>query len=189
MLLLIDNYDSFTYNLVHYFEQLGQKVDVIRNDVPITQIEWEKYNGLILSPGPETPEKANLLLQYIQYAVDKLPVLGICLGHQALNIHFGGSLKKALLPMHGKISLLYCKEDNFLSTLPSNFNVVRYHSLVIDQLASDLEVLATSRDQEIMIIKHKTLPILGIQYHPESILTQFGIEILHNWLKETRILI
>jgi anthranilate synthase/aminodeoxychorismate synthase-like glutamine amidotransferase len=184
LILLVDNFDSFTYNLVDYFEQLGQEVEVIRNDVNPESVNWKKYHGLVLSPGPETPEKANFLLQYLEKAAQNVPILGICLGHQAINIHFGGTIKKGLQPMHGKISIVKkVNEDLIFNQLPIQFNVVRYHSLIIDDLGKDLVVLGETALKETMIIKHSLRPIYGIQYHPESILTQFGLKILENWLQ------
>lgn len=182
MILIVDNFDSFTYNLVDYFKQLNIEVDIVRNDVSPTSINWSDYKGLVLSPGPETPQKANFLMQYIECCVGKLPILGICLGHQALNIYFGGSINKGLKPMHGKISkCIILKDDEIFKDIPSQFEVVRYHSLKVDYLGEEIQILAESEDKCPMIITHSELCIYGIQYHPESILTQFGIKILQNW--------
>ncbi len=183
MILVLDNFDSFTYNLVDYFKQLNVAVKVIRNDVHPSKINWDTYKALILSPGPETPEKANYLMDYINICQDKLPILGICLGHQAINMHFGGTLNKCPKPMHGKVStFIQSKEDSLFVSLPKEFKIVRYHSLKINSLAPELDVLGSSEDNCPMIIKHKNKCIYGIQYHPESILTEYGLKILHNWL-------
>lgn len=189
MILLVDNFDSFTYNLVDYFRQLGEDVEVVRNIIDPETIEWSRYQGLVLSPGPETPEKANFLLKYLAIAEDKLPILGICLGHQAINIHFGGTLKKGKIPMHGKVSTITQtgNKDPLFLDIPEAFNVVRYHSLVIDKLAIPIHTLAETVDNEVMAIKHINKKIYGVQFHPESILTDFGLKLLDNWLKVTRI--
>jgi anthranilate synthase/aminodeoxychorismate synthase-like glutamine amidotransferase len=182
VILIVDNFDSFTYNLVDYFKQLNIEVDIVRNDVSPSSINWKKYQGLVLSPGPETPEKANFLMQYIECCEGKLPILGICLGHQALNIYFKGSIHKGIKPMHGKVSrCAILKEDAIFKDIPSQYNVVRYHSLKIDSLGKEMQILAESEDECPMIISHKNKCIYGIQYHPESILTQFGLKILQNW--------
>ena len=182
MILIVDNFDSFTYNLVDYFNQLNIEVDIVRNNVSPTSINWNKYHGLVLSPGPETPEKANYLMQYIACCVGRLPILGICLGHQALNIHFGGSINKGIKPIHGKVSkCTVLIENKIFKDIDNQYNVVRYHSLKIDSLGKEIEILAESEDQCPMIISHKKECIYGIQYHPESILTQFGLKILQNW--------
>lgn len=184
MILVIDNFDSFTYNLVDYFEQLNVEVDIIRNDVLVQDIAIEKYQGVVLSPGPETPEKANNLMKYLAEFTGKLPILGVCLGHQAINVHFGGSLKKGIRPMHGKISTFTQRtNDAIFDEMSVNFEVVRYHSLEIDRLGKDLVVLGHTEDNSIMVIKHKLQQVYGLQFHPESILTQFGLKILENWLK------
>lgn len=188
MILLIDNFDSFTYNLVDYFNQLGQVVDVVRNNIHPNKLDWSKYHGIVLSPGPQSPEKANYLLEYVSFAKNRLPILGICLGHQALNLSFGGTLKKGKRPMHGIVSVVkQLQADHIFNGIKQRFNVVRYHSLVIDVLSNDLVSLSQSEDDEIMIFKHRNLPIYGIQFHPESILTDFGLKILYNWLKVSEI--
>lgn len=188
MILLVDNFDSFTYNLVDYFNQLGMEIDVVRNNIDPESIDWKKYNGLVLSPGPESPEKANYLLSYLKKGSELMPVLGICLGHQAINQYFGGTLKKGEVPMHGKVSTItQTVKDSIFNDITLSFNVVRYHSLVIDKLANDLEVIAESIDHEVMAIKHKRLKIYGVQFHPESILTDFGLKLLDNWIKVTGI--
>ena len=188
MILIIDNYDSFTFNLVDYFSRLGVEVDVIRNDCPVEKIEISRYKGLVLSPGPETPEKANNLMSYLKAFHDKIPILGICLGHQAINIFFRGELKKGKKPMHGKVSVVnHGENEDLFHEIPQNFKVIRYHSLVIGDLGTDLKIICNSEDNEIMGIKHNFFDIWGVQFHPESILTEYGLKLLDNWLKLSRI--
>lgn len=182
MLLIIDNYDSFTYNLLDYFEQLGEECIVKKNDVSIDDIDFE-FDRLLLSPGPGIPENSGNLMEILEYYHDKVPILGICLGHQAIGEFFGASLKHAIKPMHGKISEIEREEDNLFKNLPQKYKVVRYHSLVLEDIPDCLEVIAHTSEQEIMAIKHKELDIRGIQFHPEAILTEFGIEILKNWIE------
>lgn len=187
MILVIDNYDSFTYNLVDYFYRLGEEVKVIRNTVLPSEINIHLYSGLVLSPGPETPEKANYLMEYINEFYAKIPILGICLGHQAINNFFGGTLKKGIRPMHGKVSLVYhSRRTDFFHEIPEEFKIVRYHSLVVDRLGEDLESICSSEDKTIMGIKHKKYNIYGVQFHPESILSEYGLKMLDNWLKLSR---
>lgn len=185
MLLLIDNYDSFTYNLCDYFLQLGQQVQVIRNDEKTAEeLSEYDFSGIVLSPGPGTPYASGNLMQIIDYWNSKVPILGICLGHQALGCYFGAELIKATYPMHGKISAINMIKHEMWKGIPQNINVCRYHSLVID-LKKNQELIQTAisnDDNSIMAISHKNLPIWGIQFHPEAILTEYGIEILKNWL-------
>ncbi|MCC6721245.1 MAG: aminodeoxychorismate/anthranilate synthase component II [Bacteroidia bacterium] len=185
MLLLIDNYDSFTYNLCDYFLQLGQQVQVIRNDEKTAE-ELSEYNfsGIVLSPGPGTPYASGNLMQIIDYWNSKVPILGICLGHQALGCYFGAELIKATNPMHGKISAINMIKHEMWKGIPQNIKVCRYHSLVIDLKINDelIQTAISKDDNSIMAISHKNLPIWGIQFHPEAILTEYGIEILKNWL-------
>ena len=184
MILLIDNFDSFTYNLVDYFHQLGEKVLVVRNNISPSQIEWSPISKVVLSPGPESPEKANFLMTILNECISRnLPCLGVCLGHQAINIHFGGNLKKGIRPMHGKVSHITHNSTKLFHEIPSPLRVVRYHSLEIDNLGNELEIISLGPNEEIMAIKHKSKEIYGIQFHPESILTDFGLKILSNWLK------
>ena len=185
MLLLLDNFDSFTYNLVDYFEQLGQECCVIRNDKSLAEITKGDYKGVILSPGPRSPKEAGNLMAVLAYFHNRLPILGICLGHQAIGDFFGWKVAKALRPMHGKISKISHKKNNLFKGLPKEFNVVRYHSLVIKKeknIKSPLEITAITNENEVMAIEHSALPICGIQFHPEAALTQFGLEILDNCL-------
>lgn len=187
MILLLDNFDSFTYNLVDYFYQLGVESLVMRNKTSLHKIKRHKFSGIVLSPGPGTPEKAGNLLEIIDHYHLKLPILGICLGHQAINNYFGGNLKKAIKPMHGKISTLEKTKNSIFWRVPDKINVVRYHSLVCDHIPKDLEVIGRSGEQEVMALAHITLPIWGLQFHPEAVLSSYGLQILRNWVKHNRI--
>lgn len=182
MILIIDNFDSFTYNLVDYFKQLGCQVIVRRNNGPLDELESKAYDGIVLSPGPGIPKNAGKLMEIIAYHAGEKPILGICLGHQALAEYFGAMLVKARKPMHGKISQIYRVEDPVFSNLPTQFDVVRYHSLVCSQLPDVLRKLAWDEFGEIMAFRHNALPIYGLQFHPEAVLTQFGLDILRNWI-------
>lgn len=183
MILIVDNFDSFTYNLVDYFNQLGEECDVVRNDIAPEKIDKSKYSAIVLSPGPGKPEEAGYLMDYISSFENVLPILGICLGHQAIAKHFGGNVRKAKKPMHGKLSKIHLlKEDQLVRGMNQAFEVVRYHSLVVDNLEHTLLTpLANTEEDENMIFKHQLLPIYGIQYHPEAALTKFGLKILSNW--------
>lgn len=183
MILIIDNFDSFTYNLVDYFNQLGEECEVIRNDIYPAMLDKKKYSALVLSPGPGKPEDAGFLMDYISAFEDELPILGICLGHQAIAKYFGVNVKKALKPMHGKLSTIYkLADDELFEGMKSKFDVVRYHSLVVDNLENTMLIpLANTDENENMIFKHQFLPIYGIQYHPEAALTSYGLKILSNW--------
>jgi anthranilate synthase component 2 len=180
--LIIDNFDSFTYNLVDYFKQLGRQVIVRRNNEPLDELESKTCDGVVLSPGPGMPKNAGRLMEVIAQYAGKKPILGICLGHQALAEYFGGMLVKAVKPMHGKISQISRAEDPIFSNLPEKFDVVRYHSLVCSQLPGVLTKLAWDEPGEIMAFRHNELPIYGLQFHPEAVLTQFGLDILRNWI-------
>jgi len=182
LILVIDNFDSFTYNLVDYFQQLGQNVDVKRNNLRHSDLIADRYSGVVLSPGPGIPENAGALLEVIDYYAGRKPLLGICLGHQAIAVHYGGKLKKANKPMHGKISNILHEVDPIFKNIPDHFNVVRYHSLVCDQLPDGLMTIAKSSENEIMAIRHQCDSVYGIQFHPEAALTDFGLEILRNWI-------
>jgi anthranilate synthase component 2 len=182
--VIIDNFDSFTYNLVDYVKQLYPICHVLRNDATIEEILALQPTALLLSPGHGKPKGAGNLLTIIDYFYQQLPLLGVCLGHQAIGEYFGATVQYALQPMHGKISRITCQSTTPLfRDLPTSFNVVRYHSLVIDHNSPVLTVTATTQEGEIMAVQHKTLPIYGIQFHPEAILTEFGLQIIGNWLK------
>ncbi len=182
MLLLIDNFDSFSHILADYFRQAGFALRIIRNDTPLKEITRESYEGLVLSPGPETPSKAGHLLEILSYYHDKIPVLGVCLGHQALGQFFGAKLVKGSRPVHGKVHTVHQVADHpVLKGIPQRFEVTRYHSLEITDLPKDLEVVLETDEGEVMAISHRTLPVFGIQFHPEAHLTQFGLELICNW--------
>jgi len=181
LILVVDNYDSFTYNLVDYFNQLDLVVHVKRNNVPLEDIVSDRYNAVVLSPGPGIPKKAGNLMKVIEHYYHKIPVLGICLGHQAIADFFSGDIIKAQKPMHGKISKISHEGDHIFAGIPQKFNVVRYHSLVCDILPKTLQVISKSDSNEAMALKHKNLPIYGLQFHPEAVLTQYGLKILQNW--------
>lgn len=189
MLLVIDNYDSFTYNIVQYFQQLEQVVEVVRNDqITIDEIEKMAPEYLVISPGPCTPNDAGISLEAIKYFAGKLPILGICLGHQAIAQVFGGDVVLAHKVMHGKTSLIEHDGFGVFDTLPNPLRVTRYHSLVIkpETLPACFDVTATANSecgQEIMAMRHKTLPIESVQFHPESILTEKGLLLLDNFIK------
>lgn len=182
MILVVDNFDSFTYNLVDYLMQLGQETEVLRNNVPLEALLSDRYSKVVLSPGPGIPSAAGNLLSVIDYYAGRKPVLGICLGHQAIAEYFKGTLKKAMRPMHGKISNVINDEDAIFKNIPEIIEVTRYHSLVCDKLPDQLTVISRSLDGEVMAIKHKKMNIYGLQYHPEAVLTKYGLEILRNWL-------
>ena len=191
MLLMIDNYDSFTYNVVQYLGELGADVQVYRNDeITISEIEALKPSHLVISPGPCTPNEAGVSVAAIEHFAGKLPILGICLGHQSIGQAFGGNIVRAKQVMHGKTSPVYHQESGVFAGLNKPVEVTRYHSLVIEQssLPDCLEVTAWTQDDagqidEIMGVRHKTLDIEGVQFHPESILTEQGHELLANFLK------
>lgn len=182
MLLLLDNFDSFTYNLYDYFRQLGVEIEVRRNDVTLEELKAMPLEGIVLSPGPGTPEKAGVMPAVIDYYHDRLPMLGICLGHQALGQFFGAKVVKGLRPMHGKISEIQCVPDPIFAGLPSSIPVVRYHSLVVQESPEDLVPLAQTIDGELMAFKHAHLPLYALQFHPEAALTPHGLEMLRNWV-------
>ncbi len=184
-IVLIDNYDSFTWNLVDYFYRCGVQLQVVRNDTTLDQLKQLQVDALVLSPGPESPQKAGNLMQFVEHFHDKLPMFGICLGHQAIGEFFGAKLKKGLKPMHGKISTIQILEkEGLYKDLPNHFDVVRYHSLVLDNLPADLVQTAISHEAELMSMRHVSLPICGVQYHPEAVLTQNGLALIKNWLDD-----
>ena len=186
MLLMIDNYDSFTYNLVQYFYELGQEVEVHRNDlISIKDIEKKSPQYLVISPGPCTPKEAGISVDLIKAFKDKLPILGVCLGHQCLGAAFGANIVRANNIMHGKLSEISHDENGIFSGIDNPFSATRYHSLVIEKesLSKDFHVNAWTDNGTIMGIQHVTLPLVGLQFHPESISTEKGMELLENYLK------
>jgi len=194
MLLMIDNYDSFTYNIVQYFGELGQHVEVYRNDqIDIETIQTLNPEYLVISPGPCTPTEAGVSVEAIKHFAGKIPIMGVCLGHQSIGQAFGGDVVRAKQVMHGKTSPVFHKDEGMFSGLPNPVQTTRYHSLVIDQktLPDCLEVTAWTQDangefDEIMGVRHKTLPIEGVQFHPESILTEQGHQMLKNFLDQNK---
>jgi len=186
--LLLDNYDSFTYNLYDYLLQTGVECDVYRNDaLPLAAFEQLDFQALVLSPGPKRPADAGLMLPLIRRYREQMPILGICLGHQALGESYGAQVVKARLPMHGKTSAIQHLEHPLFEGIPEYFEVMRYHSLLLDSLEGvPLRRIASSAENEIMALEHVTLPLLGVQFHPESILTEHGLQILKNWVKMTK---
>jgi anthranilate synthase component 2 len=185
MLLMIDNYDSFTYNLVQYLGELGADVQVYRNDaLTLEQIAAWRPERIVLSPGPCTPSEAGICVPLICRFAGEIPILGVCLGHQAIGQAFGGRVVRAGRVMHGKLSAVTHREQGVFAGLPSPLTVTRYHSLAIERasLPSCLEITAESDDGEIMGVRHRTAAIEGVQFHPEAILTQQGYELLSNFL-------
>jgi anthranilate synthase component II len=190
MILLIDNYDSFTFNLYQYLSELGADVETVRNDkLSIGDISKLSPDAIVLSPGPGRPEHAGICVELVRAFAPSIPILGICLGHQSIGYAFGGTIIRAKNIMHGKQSVLSHSGNSLLKSLPQRIEVMRYHSLVIDRitLPAEFEILAESDDDnEIMAIKHKTFPLFGLQFHPESIGTKSGKQILSNFLAEIR---
>ncbi|MFH2133614.1 MAG: aminodeoxychorismate/anthranilate synthase component II [Pseudomonadota bacterium] len=186
MLLMIDNYDSFTYNLVQYFAELGADVVVKRNDeITVEEIAQMNPQHLVISPGPCTPNEAGISVAAIKQYAGKIPLLGVCLGHQSIGQAFGGRIIHAKTLMHGKTSLINHDSNSVFTGLPNPFTATRYHSLVIERetLPECLEITAWTDDGEIMGVRHKTLPVHGVQFHPESILTEHGHDMLKNFLE------
>lgn len=190
MYLMIDNYDSFVHNLVCYFREYGEKIYLVRND----KITIEKINdffkqgileGIIISPGPKSPEDCGICKEIILYMAGKIPILGVCLGHQIIGHVFGAKVKKGPCPMHGKVTKVYHHQKALFDRLPEEYSVTRYHSLVVsdDDFPDTLEIDARSEDGIIMGIHHKTYPIYGVQFHPEAVLTEHGQELLRNFMK------
>lgn len=182
MILLLDNFDSFTFILEDYFRQMNISSDVQRNTATLQELQKKDYKAIVLSPGPGKPESCGNMMKILEYYYDKLPILGICLGHQAIGQFFGASLKKGLRPMHGKISTMRCKDIELFHNIPSEIKVVRYHSLLLSDLPRTIEVIGETAEGEIMAIKHQEFPIYGLQFHPEAILTEYGKEVLKNWI-------
>ncbi len=183
-ILLLDNYDSFTYNLYDYVLRLGAMCEVFRNDeISLSQTKHKNFDALLISPGPKRPREAGITMEIIDYYHDKYPILGVCLGHQALGEYFGASLVKAKLPMHGKTSFIRHFEKGIFKGLPLQFSVMRYHSLLLENLPDALEMLALTEGGELMAMQHRELPLVGVQFHPESILTEYGLPLIANWLE------
>jgi len=185
MILMIDNYDSFTYNLVHYLEELGAEIEVRRNDkITVAEALALKPQAIILSPGPCSPNEAGICLALIAEAPDDMPILGVCLGHQAIGQAFGGDVVRAGAIMHGKISPIRCEDRGLFAGLPPRFEGTRYHSLAVarDTFPDALRIDAETADGEVMGLSHRTRPVFGVQFHPESIASEHGHAILKNFL-------
>lgn len=188
MILMIDNYDSFTYNLVQYLGELGPKVRVFRNDmITLTEIEALAPAKIVVSPGPCTPKEAGISVSLIKHFAGKIPILGVCLGHQSIGEAFGGLVVRAKRLMHGKTSLVYHDGKTIFQGLPNPFEATRYHSLIVDRasLPSCLQITAWTKENEIMGLRHQQFNIEGVQFHPESILTSVGKELLRNFIQLT----
>ena len=185
-IILIDNYDSFTFNLYHYLSSLKVNVDVIRNDqITSNQILKRKYNKIVISPGPGNPDQSGNCLKIVKSLYKKIPILGVCLGHQIIGQVFGSKIIQAKRLMHGKTSKIISKKVGILRNLPKSFEATRYHSLIIEKksLSKHLEITAESKDGLVMGVQHKKYDVHGVQFHPESIKTKLGIKILKNFIK------
>jgi anthranilate synthase/aminodeoxychorismate synthase-like glutamine amidotransferase len=186
MLLVIDNYDSFTYNLVQYLGELGQEVRVVRNDeIAAADVGGLAPTHVVISPGPCTPNEAGISLEVIRAWAGKIPILGVCLGHQSIGQAFGGHIVRAAKVMHGKTSPIFHDGRGVFAGLPSPFEATRYHSLLIERstIPDSLDVTAQTEEGEIMAVRHKTLPVEGVQFHPESFLTTVGKDLLRNFIE------
>jgi anthranilate synthase/aminodeoxychorismate synthase-like glutamine amidotransferase len=189
MLLVIDNYDSFTYNLVQYLGELGQQVRVVRNDeVAVEDIERMFPEYIVISPGPCTPDEAGISLDVVRRLAGKIPILGVCLGHQAIGQAFGGKVIRAKEVVHGRTSRVFHDDKGIFAGLPNPFEATRYHSLVVERssLPDCLEITAKTWDEEVMGLRHKSMPVEGLQFHPESFLTKVGKDLLRNFLRLAR---
>ena len=185
-ILLIDNYDSFTFNLYHYLSSLGVNVEVVRNDkISSNEILKKRYNKIVISPGPGNPNQSGNCLNIVNSLYKVIPILGVCLGHQIIGQVFGSKIIQAKKLMHGKTSKILSKKTGILKNLPKSFEATRYHSLIIDKnsLSKDLEITAETKDGLIMGVSHKKYQVHGVQFHPESIKTKIGIKILENFIK------
>jgi anthranilate synthase component 2 len=185
MLLMLDNYDSFTYNLVQYFGELGENVKVVRNDqATVADIADLAPDRICVSPGPCAPAQAGISVELIRHFAGKVPILGVCLGHQAIGVAYGGNIMRARQIMHGKVSAITHTGTDVFTGLPSPFDVTRYHSLAVERatVPDCLEITAQTDDGEIMGLCHKTLPVYGVQFHPESVLSEHGHALLRNFL-------
>jgi anthranilate synthase component 2 len=186
-LLLLDNFDSFTYNLLDYFQQLGVEVQVRRNDTPLRELLALSFDAVVLSPGPGQPQAAGVMSALLAHVYREYPVLGVCLGYQAIGEFFGAELTRGARPMHGKVSNITIADHSepLFAGLPAQLPVTRYHSLVLRDLPAELVPLAHAVDetQELMALRHRTLPLYGVQFHPEALLTTHGLDLLRNWVR------
>ena len=184
-ILVVDNYDSFVFNLVQYLQQLGADCTVVRND-QLTVIDADNYDGVLISPGPGTPEAAGISVELVNYCAQKqIPLLGVCLGHQVIAVAYGATVSRAPELLHGKTSIVNHNNKSVLVDIPTPFTATRYHSLAIEKqtLPDEIEVTGSTDSGVIMAIAHKTLPICGVQFHPESVLTEHGYQMIGNWLE------
>ncbi len=186
MVLLLDNYDSFTYILRDYILQMALECEVVRNDeMSLEEIAALNFSSAVISPGPKTPHEAGITMKFIEHFHTSKPILGICLGHQAIGEFFGAKLKKAIKPMHGKTSVINHSNHFLFKNLPDEFEVMRYHSLILDELdKTELQVIALTNENEVMAISHPEFKLVGVQFHPESVLTPCGLQIMKNWVAE-----
>ncbi|MDH5162650.1 anthranilate synthase component II [Heyndrickxia oleronia] len=189
MILVIDNYDSFTYNLVQYIRQIGIEVKIVRNNqIAIAEIEQLNPEFILLSPGPGNPDHAGICIEVVKHFFNKIPILGVCLGHQVIAQAFGGKIIKAKRPMHGKTSFITHDGKSIFAGLENSFKVTRYHSLIVEEksLSQDLDITAKSEDGEIMGIRHRQYKVEGIQFHPEAILTENGLKMIQNFFQPNK---
>lgn len=189
MILMIDNYDSFTYNLVQYLGELGQRLVVFRNDrISLRKIEKLSPKQIVISPGPGRPEEAGISNELIKKFAGKIPILGVCLGHQSIGYVFGAEVTRADRLMHGKTSMIYHNQKEIFKNIANPFEATRYHSLIVkrENLPDCLQITAETKEKEIMGLRHKKFPVWGVQFHPESILTKVGMDILRNFLEITK---
>ncbi|WP_439487479.1 anthranilate synthase component II [Algoriphagus sp.] len=187
MLLLLDNFDSFSHMLADLLRQSGEELQVLRNDVSVGEISKVSFDGLVLSPGPGIPRNAGNLMSILAEYHDKVPVLGVCLGHQAIGEFFGARLTKNTIPTHGKVHQVHKTSHNrYTAGIPKTFKVTRYHSLQLTDLPEELEVILETESGEVMGMAHRNLPILGIQYHPEAHLTAYGLELVKGWVESIK---
>lgn len=188
-LLVVDNFDSFTYMLVDYLQQAGADCRVVRNDESMSRLTSDSVDAVVLSPGPGVPKSANRLLEVIDHYHQRVPMLGVCLGHQALGEFFGATLGRASQPMHGKVSVIRTLGTDCLwRGIPADFAVTRYHSLVLTDLPAQLVPTALTQQHELMAMRHRTLPLWGVQFHPEAALTQYGLILIQNWIDSVRLM-
>lgn len=189
MILLFDNYDSFTYNLLDVVQQLNVEVKIVRNDeLSLLEIVNLKPQGIIISPGPGRPEQSGILMELINQFYNKVPILGVCLGMQALGLHFGAKLSHAKYPMHGKTSNIFHTNHVMFEGIPNGAEMMRYHSLILENIPTEFKVTAETKNSEIMSIAHIELPIWAVQFHPESILSKNGALIIRNWLSHFQLI-
>lgn len=192
MYVMIDNYDSFVYNLARYFEELGEDIELVRNDsVDVEKLEEMlengKLDGIILSPGPKSPKDSGKCLEVLEKMEGRVPILGVCLGHQIIGYRYGGNVKKGICPMHGKVTPIETVQQRLFKDLPKVYDVTRYHSLVVEKenMPDCLTIDAMSEDGAVMAVSHEEYPVYGVQFHPEAVLTEYGHEILKNFIDIT----